>query len=140
MPVNGRPRPHSLTLRLPLPETFAVCCLPPDASIPSWAAGGDFHTITRTPFELSIVCAERFVPPDVQHEAPWRCLEVQGPLDFALTGILSSLAAPLAAAGIPIFALSTYRTDYLLIPAAHLFAALQTLRSHGHSIDEVQED
>lgn len=139
MPVNEPSAPHRLTLRL-LSNTLAVCYLPAGAPIPDWAVESVFHAITRTPHELSIVCDQSTVPPDVEHEGPWRCLEVEGPLDFVLTGILSSLAAPLASAGIPIFALSTYRTDYLLVPASRLDEAINSLRAHGHSIDEGQKD
>ena len=64
----------------------------------------------------------------------WRCLQVAGPLDFALTGVLASLAQPLAAAGVSIFAISTYDTDYLLVPDEALDASLAALRSAGHTL------
>jgi hypothetical protein len=126
---------HALTLHL-LPQTLAVCYLPAESAIPAWSQSGSLHAITRTPHELSIVCDLGSVPPDVRHEAPWRCLEVAGPLDFALTGILASLAAPLAESGIPLFALSTYRTDYLLIPAERIPAAINALQQAGHEVEQ----
>jgi hypothetical protein len=123
----------SLTLEL-LPETYAICRLGPEQAVPVWATGGVFLSLTRTPTELSIVCAQEAVPDGVRCERRWRCLAVQGPLDFSLTGILASLATPLAAAGISIFALSTFDTDYLLLRDAHLAAGVEALRRAGHRL------
>ncbi len=117
-----------------LPSTFAVCRLAPNAPVPAWANEG-FVSITRTPDELSIVCEQRHVSPDMAAERDWCCLGVVGPLDFALTGILLSLARPLAERGISIFAISTYDTDYVLVKAADLTTALATLREQGHSVE-----
>jgi len=75
------------------------------------------------------------VPADVLCEKGWRCLKVDGPLDFSLTGILTSLAAPLSAAGISIFAISTYDTDYLLLKEEQLDSAIRTLQQYGHHIE-----
>lgn len=81
-----------------------------------------------------MVCPEEAVPAEVRGERGWRCLAVRGPLAFELTGVLASLAAPLAAAGVPIFALSTFDTDYLLIPGARLETALDVLHTAGHRL------
>jgi hypothetical protein len=76
-------------------EVLAICRLPPDASVPAWAwSPGTFHTISRTPEELSIVCLDSAVPSGVKKESGWRILKVDGPLDFSLTGILASVAGP----------------------------------------------
>lgn len=125
--------PPSLTLSL-LPETLAVCRLAPDAGVPAWAWTGEPASVTRTRDELSIVCRMDAVPRGVRAEGGWRCLKVEGPLDFALTGILASLAAPLAAAGIALFAVSTYDTDYLLVKAENLDRAAGVLRGAGHRV------
>jgi enamine deaminase RidA (YjgF/YER057c/UK114 family) len=112
-----------------LPERLAVCRLAASARVPSWALElhEAFTSITRTADELSIVCLEDAVPPDVQVEGGWRALKVPGPIPFETTGVLASLAAPLAAAGISIFALSTYDTDYVLVREPDLEAALAAL-------------
>jgi hypothetical protein len=115
-----------------LPETFAVCRLGPYEAIPSWLSSCDFWSITRTDEELSLVVPEQAVPTTWRAERGWRCLKVQGPLDFGLTGILSSLSGPLAEAGISIFALSTYDTDYLLVRAVDLDKAISVLTAPGH--------
>jgi len=113
---------------------YAVAKLPPDAPVPVWVAGGSFVSVTRTPYELSIVCEQARVPSDITIEGGWRALMVAGPLDFNLTGILASLTAPLSAAGISIFAIGTYDTDYLLVRARNLPRAVGVLRDAGHTV------
>jgi hypothetical protein len=125
-----------LTLIL-LPEIFAICRLAPNAPVPSWADKGPFTAITRTPDELSIVCRQNHVPDDRMAERGWRCLKVAGPLDFALTGILATLTTPLAQAGISIFALSTYDTDYLLVKETSIVPAVTALRAAGWVVQGV---
>lgn len=116
-----------------LPETFAICRLDPESTIPSWA-NGRFLDITRTDEELSIVCSQRRVPADVRHEPGWRCFKVCGPLPFSATGVLASLASPLADAGISIFAISTFDTDYLLVRQDELGEAITALVDRGHNV------
>lgn len=99
-----------------------------------WATQGEFFTVSRTEDELSIVCDSLFVPKGIQAETGWQALKVEGPLDFNLTGILSSLVQPLAENGISIFALSTFDTDYLLIKKESLGKAKQVLVHAGHQI------
>ncbi|MFL6275868.1 MAG: ACT domain-containing protein [Blastocatellia bacterium] len=117
-----------------LPDKLAICRLSPDAAIPRWALGSDFYSITRTADELSIVCHQTDIPDDVQSEGDWRCLKVHGPLAFSMVGVMASLTAPLAAAGISIFVISTFDTDYLLVKQAHLESAIAALSTAGHSI------
>ena len=126
-----------LALRLEvLPGRFAVARLPSDAPAPDWAAGDGFHSLTRTAQELSIVCPESAVPEHVRSEAGFRALRVAGPLDFQLVGILLSLAQPLAEAGVSIFTLSTFDTDYVLVREEHLERALAALGGAGHEVVE----
>lgn len=120
-----------LTLQL-LPQTFALCTLPPDATIP--ALDTDFYSLTHTPDELSLVVPESLAPSDATIEPGWRCLQVQGPLPFDMVGVLAGLTAPLATANISIFSLSTYQTDFLLIRQNDIDRACQTLSDAGHSI------
>ena len=124
----------NLTLSL-LPNTFAICKLGPEADIPPWALAGDFSSLTRTKEELSLVCPQEVVPEGLQCEKGWRCLKVEGPLDFSLTGILASLTAPLAQAGISILAVSTFDTDYLLVKAGVVEMAVRELEKAGHSFN-----
>ncbi|MEW5718138.1 MAG: ACT domain-containing protein [Chloroflexota bacterium] len=118
-----------------LPDTCAICRLDARAPIPDWARG-DFVSITRTRDEFSIVCAQSNAPDGIACERDWRALRVVGQLDFALTGVLASLAAPLADAGISIFAISTFDTDYVLVKARDLEKATRVLQEAGHTIEE----
>jgi len=125
----------TLQLRV-LPLRLAVCRLLPDETIPDWLDGLSFWSVTRTDEELSVVLPDEIVPAGWQAERGWRCLKVQGPLDFGLTGVLASLAYPLAQAAIPIFAVSTYDTDYLLVRDADLSRAIEVLSRYGHTVKE----
>lgn len=90
--------------------------------------------MTRTADELSIVLPEEARRPEWQAETGWRALRVEGTLDFALTGILASLAAPLARAGVSLFAVSTFDTDYVLIRERDLETAKAALAADGHTV------
>jgi len=116
----------TLTLTV-MPGRWAVCRLDAQAVLPDWAFSGDFFSITRTTDELSMVCSEAGVPEGVLCERGWAGLKVEGPLAFSLTGVLASLAQPLAEAGISIFAVSTYDTDYLLVKVGDLERAVAVL-------------
>ncbi len=126
---------QSLTLTI-LPQALVVCRLAPDAPLPDWLATGAFWSATRTQEELSLVIEERLVPPGGTAEYGWRCLKVQGPLDFSLTGVLAGLALPLAEAGISIFVVSTYDTDYLLVRKEQLERAIALLAAQGYQFEE----
>jgi hypothetical protein len=118
-----------------LPDTLAVVRLPADAPVPAWAfEPSAFASVTRTRDELSVVCAETRVPSGATAESGWRALGLQGPLPFAQVGVLVAFAAPLARAGISIFAISTYETDYVLVKAAHLDRAIEALVAAGHTL------
>lgn len=125
--------PVTLELHV-LPLGMAVCQLAPDAPIPAWALDGGLWSLTRTPDELSVVCAAEAVPASVRAEGPWRALRVAGTLDFALVGILSSIAVPLAAAAVSIFAVATFDTDYVLVRGEQLDEAIAALRAAGHTV------
>jgi hypothetical protein len=118
-----------------LPDTLAICRLPADAAVPSWATGrAAFLTVSRTPDELSITAVQSAVPADTRCERDYRALRVRGTLPPDLVGILLSIAEPLARAGLAIFAISTYDTDYVLVKARDLPAALEALRAAGHDV------
>ncbi|MGO4381674.1 ACT domain-containing protein [Pseudoduganella sp. RAF53_2] len=116
-------------------STLAVARLAVDADIPQWALGKmEFCSISRTQDELSIVCDENAVPAGMKAEMGWRALKIDGPLDFGLTGILASVATPLAKAGISIFVVSTFDTDYVLVKQDRVAAAAVALRGAGHTV------
>ena len=122
-----------LTLQL-IAGDFAVCRLPPNASVPAWADSSIFCSVTRTADELSILCPAAQVPANVKHEAGWRLLKFQGPFAFTETGILASVLAPLAAAKIGILATATFDTDYVLVKAGQLDDTIRALEAAGHQV------
>ncbi len=121
---------------------YSVMRLAATSQIPAWAnqalqARNDFATIARTRDELSIVCQGGIVvAADVERvEAGWRAFRVAGQLEFEQVGIVAGLAQPLAAAGIPLFCVSTFDTDYILVKETNREQAEQAWRNAGHTVD-----
>lgn len=117
-----------------LPDAYAIVRLPADSPFPSWAAKGEFTSITRTADEVSIVCPSAILPTDIDSPHRWICLKLDGPFPFSVTGVLLSFIEPLSNNGIPIFAVSTYDTDYVLIQEQFAGAAIAELQSAGHEL------
>jgi len=116
---------------------MAVCRLASDARIPAWALEGGFFCVVRTRDELSIVCREDLcredrMPDRAPTERGWVALKLEGPFPFTMTGVLASFLQPLAEARIPIFAISTFDTDYVLIKRENLEQAVAALGTAGH--------
>ena len=119
---------RALTL---LPARFAICRFAPGTPLPAWLFHEDTRvwSLTRTPNELSVVCDEDDLPPAVT-PAPgrWRALQVAGPIPFEEVGVVAGITAPLAAAGVPVFVISTHDTDLVLVPDRKLDAACEALK------------
>ncbi|MFE3453132.1 ACT domain-containing protein [Nonomuraea sp. NPDC059194] len=122
-----------MELRL-LSRAYSVCRLPAGSAAPAPPRSAELYGVTVTAEEVSIVCATGDEPPEARVESGWSALRVAGELDFSLVGILSSLTAPLAEAGVSVFALSTFDTDYLLVRTADLRRASKALEARGHVI------
>ncbi len=122
-----------------VPGKFAVCRLKPDAPLPEWSMRGDFTSITRTAEELSVICPAENVPSGVPAEVPWTCFKIRGPIPFDLTGVLASFIGPLSENEIPIFAISTYDTDYVLVREEFAGFAMETLQNAGHELISSEE-
>lgn len=116
------------------PERLAVVRLGPGADVPAWAESSSLFSVTATATETSVVCAGRNVPKKVRHEGPFAAFAVSGPLDFALTGVLVALLQPLAEAGISVFTISTFDTDWILVPFERADAAAEEWRRRGHDV------
>jgi hypothetical protein len=112
-----------------LPDSLAICRLNKDAEIPDWALAGSFYAVVRTEDELSIVCPDGHPPSGTKFDSGWRALKVKGPLAFDEIGILAGLTVPLAEAGIPVFVISTFDTDYLLVKEPQLSKTVRLLSS-----------
>ena len=129
-----------LSLRF-IPQRLAIVRLPPNVGLPWWAATSQgLLSVTRTPDETSIVCEDRLVPDDAQAERGFAALRVVGTLPFSATGVLASMAVPLADGGVSIFAISTFDTDYLLVRESSLDTAMQILREAGHQFSNSGSD
>ena len=121
-----------------IPGAYAICRLPAKAPLPAWA-GKAFTSITRTADELSIVCDERRLPPDLDGldlrvARGWALLKVHGPFPLDVVGVLASVAKPLAEAEVSLFALSTFDTDYILVRRTHVNQAIAALTLAGHTL------
>jgi hypothetical protein len=112
-------------------ERLAICRLPADAALPPWAQGG-FVTVSRTAQELSVVCAQRHVPAVVQHERDKVAFGIVGVVPMTSVGVLAALCGALADAAVPVFVISTYDTDWLLVAADRFAAARAALTAAGH--------
>lgn len=108
--------------------------------VPEWAPAGKsaeaFFSITRTAEEMSIVAETDVVPEPLRSKTNWRVMKVHGPFDLSTVGVLASIVTPLAGAGISLFTISTFNTDYLLVQVEQLQKAIAALRKAGHRIHE----
>lgn len=118
-----------------VPGRLAIAKLNPDGSLPDWATGGPLLAIVRTADELTVVAREDAVPTNIEAGRGWVALRVEGPFALSETGVLATLTAPLAAASIPIFAVSTFETDYLLVRESDASKARSTLLAAGHAVE-----
>ena len=115
-----------------LPDSYAVVRLQPGSELPEWVDKGPFRSVTRTEHEVSVVCRDHDVPEGESVDRGFTVLEVMGPLDFSLTGVIASLVAPLAEAEVPIFLISTFESDYVLVRSSDLGRAADALEDAGH--------
>lgn len=123
-------RPSALRL-VPLEDRYTVHRLAPDATVPGEVAASPWHTITRSPEELSIVCAAHIAVYAQRRETGFVCYRVAGVLDFALVGILARLTQALAEQRISVFAVSSFDTDFVLVRASDQDAAIRAWRQAG---------
>lgn len=117
-----------------LKDKFIVCRIESFKQIPDTILQSHFYSITKTADEISVVCPEEFLPDESTCERNWKCFKIHGPLDFSQTGIIASMTTPLAAAGISVFAFSTYDTDYIMVKDVDVELAIAALTQSGHEI------
>ncbi|MDQ6934166.1 MAG: ACT domain-containing protein [Actinomycetota bacterium] len=117
------------------PERLLVVGLPPGAEIPAWAESSSLLSVTATATETSLVCAARGVPKKAKQAGPFTAFAVQGPLDLSLTGVLAELLEPMAAAGVSVFTISTYDTDWVLVPVERAEDAVEEWGKRGHRVE-----
>jgi|ASRL01.1.fsa_nt_gi hypothetical protein len=131
--IGGLDMNQKLKLKL-LNNIYGVCRLEHTEPIPEWATRDQYFSITKTPEELSIVCAEKNIPERIRYEGNWRQFKVEGILDFSLVGILSSLATLMAQNDISIFVISTFNTDYILVKNSNVNKAVDIFKENGCSV------
>ena len=117
-----------------LKAKYAICTLSNNAPIPDWALKEILASITRTDKELTIVCRQEIIPSEIQSDLNWRCFKIDGSFDLNQIGVISSISSPLADAGISIYVISTYDTDYFLVKEENLDQTISTLSNSNHSI------
>ncbi|WP_141013383.1 ACT domain-containing protein [Nocardioides sambongensis] len=115
------------------PETIAVVRLGPGADVPAWAESSSVFAVTATATETTVICAGRNVPKKMPHHKPLTGFRIDGSLDLARSGVLISVLAPLAEAGIGVFTVSTYDGGWVLVPSAEADAAEEAWRRAGHT-------
>jgi hypothetical protein len=115
-------------------EALAVVRLGPGADVPDWASAGTLFSVTATASETSLVCARSGVPRKATQEGPFTAFSVRGPLELTLTGVLAGLLAPLAEEEVPVFTISTFDTDWLLVPIDSAEQAAEAWRRAGHDV------
>lgn len=119
-----------------LAETFTIHRLAPDAVVPPSGLDSPFFAITRTDEELSLVLPASVEIESDRSDPGWACFKVEGPLEFGLVGVLAGISSALADAGVPIFAVSTFDTDYILVKREQVQAAQDALSSAGYQIHQ----
>ena len=128
----------------PLDGEYVIARLPAGAAVPatlqSAPPGNGFVSVTRTPQELSIVCPVHAAPAGATVDGTWTALYAAGPIPFGLTGVVTSLVAPLSAAGCPVFVVSTFDGDVLMVPSSRGAQARELLTAAGHTVTEQSAD
>lgn len=132
--TSNQPSPNRTFEFSILDGQFAAVRLDPDSSVPSWAMHGLFFSITRTPDELSIICAASNIPSYVQPEQAWAALKIHGPFPLSEVGVLAQISSTLASVGVSILAISTFETDHLLVQLSQLKQAVAALEHANHKV------
>jgi hypothetical protein len=116
-----------------LADVYAIARLDAAAPMPIWPSG-EFVSVTRTRDELSIVCRAYAVPTNVRADRGWRCLKLHGPFALDQTGVAAEFTRVLAAAGVSVFVVATFDTDYVLVPDRAVARAVAALRAASHAV------
>ncbi len=119
---------------------FAVCRLDKKASVPDWAVSKHFFSVTRTDDELSVVCPQEGIPEGVDCEPGWRCLKIESPFEFDLSGAISSVAALLAEADVLMFMIATQDSDYLMIKEYDLERTISVVAQAGYQVNREHQE
>lgn len=117
-----------------LDDDYSICRLKNTDIVPKWADNSKFSSITRTKNELSIVCIQGAVPPDIKCEKDWKVIKIDSVLEFSMVGIISKISDLLAKNDVSIFVISTFDTDYVLVKSNNLSKTITVLSNAGYKI------
>jgi len=89
--------------------------------------------LAQTEDEVSLVCRSECIPAGASTvEDGWALFKVAGAMEFSLVGVIAQISRVLADAGIPVFVVSTFLTDYVLVKADRLADAIAALTEDGN--------
>ena len=117
-----------------LPDNYSIYRFKSESEVPGWVYSSDFYSITKTKDEISVVASQDDVAAGIISNPDWRVLKIAGPLEFSLIGIIADVSTTLKDKKIPIFIISTYDTDYILIKQKDLSSGMKALKEKGHKI------
>lgn len=121
------------------PQAVKIARLPAGSPLPHWARGGPLTSVTWNAHETSVVAPDEAVPAGIEQAGPFHAFEVKGPLDFTLVGVLHDLLEPLAGEGISVVTMSTFDTDWILVPVVQCPAATRAWRDCGHTVEDTPD-
>lgn len=133
IPDEGATALPSITLT-ELAGDYGIARLSADAAIPAWADGQGLVSISRTDDELSVLCRADRIPDDMKPDLGWTAFKFEGPFAFHEHGILLSVIAPVSGAGVGVFVISTFDTDYLLVKTENTGRVRELLLAAGHTL------
>ncbi|MEP7703605.1 ACT domain-containing protein [Paraglaciecola sp. 25GB23A] len=117
-----------------LPIQFVIHSLPSNALIPQEVFSAPIYFIGKTQEELSLVVPDTINIDSDDSDRDWRALEVLGPLNLSMVGIMAKIGSVLAAAKISIFVVSTFETDFFLVKQQDLNNATLALSKDGYKV------
>ena len=110
-----------------LKQNFSVCKI---RDVRDADFSREFAFLSKTDEEISLVCETEYVPNDaIAVEPGWRAFRIDGTLDFGLVGIVAKITEVLAQAGISVFVISTYNTDYVLLKSHEFVKGLNLVEN-----------
>ena len=114
---------------------YAVAQINQQEKVPDWVDGDGFVSISRTDDELSLVCLQQRIPPEIKMDKGWICFKFQGPFAFGEAEVILSIIRPLSENGIGKFVVSTFNGDMILIKLEDVPTAITLLQEAGHTIE-----
>jgi len=135
--------PHRLALAALQKEQLASCTHALLKVLLFPKSQGGFFSFTDSSDDITLVleddCVPLFPAESLQCTSQrWRAIKFdEGPLGFESTGIVSSVATPLAKAKICLYYVSSFTTGYTLVEENMLESAIQCLKTAGFTFNDL---